>query len=649
MEFREIKKIVEENLKEKVTKVDLEGPRIVVYTNDIKFFIENNNITKNLASLLKKRIVIRPEIKDLLDPEETKKIIERVVPKEAGIKQIDFDPYFESVYIEAEKLGVVIGKHGDTMNEIIKETGWTPVVLRKPPIESDIVESVRRTVRGINIEDQKRINLVKKNEWKDLFEKGINIERQQILREIGYRIYRKPSAECDWVRIMPLGGAREVGRSCFLLKTPESNVLIDCGINVAAQKNNKFPDFRAADLAIDKLDAVIISHAHLDHCGFLPYLFKYGFRGPVYCTEPTRDLMTLLQLDALEVWSKENEEPPFSSSDVRELLKHTIPLEYNEVADITPDMRITLYDAGHILGSSIVHIHVGEGLHNIVYTGDIKFGDTKLLEAANTQFHRVETIIMESTYGGRYDVQPKRQDAEDNLIRIIRKNIERKSKVLIPVFSVGRSQEVMMILERCKNLDATIYLDGMIWEATSIHTAYPEYLKEQVRQRIFNGDNPFLSDKFRKVKDRNERSEIINSKEPAIILSTSGMMTGGPSVEYFKNLCTDEKNTLIFVGYQAEGSLGRTLQSGAKEIVTSENGKTKSFDVKMNITTVDGFSGHADRRQLLGYMKKVTPRPKRVLTVHGEKEKCINLAATLTELFHIEAISPQNFDGIRLV
>jgi len=648
MEFKDIKKTVEEKLKDKVTRVDLEGPRIVIYTEDINFFIENNEVTKSLASALRKKLIIRPEIKYLLDPEETRKVIEKVVPKEAGIKEIDFDPFFESVYIEAEKLGVVIGKHGETMNEIIKETRWTPVALRKPPVESDIVESVRRTVRGINIEDQKKINLVKKDEWKDLFEKGISIERQQILKEIGYRIYRKPNAECEWVRIMPLGGAREVGRSCFLLKTPESNVLLDCGINVASQKN-KFPDFRAADLAIDRLDSVIISHAHLDHCGFLPYLFKYGYKGPVYCTEPTRDLMTLLQLDALEIWSKENEDPPFSASDIREMLKHTIPLEYGEVADITPDMKITLYNAGHILGSSMVHIHVGEGLHNIVYSGDIKFGDTMLLEAANTQFHRVETFILESTYGGRYNVQPKRKDAEEHLIRIIKENIQRKSKVLIPVFSVGRSQEVMMVLEKYRNLDVPVFLDGMIWEATSIHTTYPEYLKEHVKERIFNGDNPFLSEKFLKVKDKNDRTDIINSKEPAIILSTAGMMTGGPSVEYFKNLCLDENNTIIFVGYQAEGSLGRTIQSGTREIPMSENGKTKNFEVKMNVATVDGFSGHADRRQLLGYIKKMTPRTKRVLTVHGEKEKCLNLASAITELFKIEASAPQNFDGIRLV
>ncbi|RLI89757.1 MAG: beta-CASP ribonuclease aCPSF1 [Candidatus Altiarchaeales archaeon] len=628
MEFSEIKKLIEKHApSEKIVRIDVEGPRIIIYTNDLSYFIENNSEVRKLAVTLKKRIVVRSSQDKLLDPENTKKIIESIIPKEANISSIFFDENSCEVYIEAEKLGLAIGKQGVFLDEIIKRTNWVPKLLRKPPIESDIVRSVRRI----------------------LYENSE--KRQKILRNVGRRIYRKAFAKCDWIRVTPLGGAREVGRSSILIQTPESRVLLDCGINPAAQGSDMYPDFRAAGLEIDKLDAVIISHAHLDHCGFLPYLYKYGYDGPVYCTEPTRDLMALLQLDAIEISERDERELPFSSKEIKEVIRHTITLDYGEVADITPDMRLTLYNAGHIIGSSIVHLHIGDGLHNIVYTGDFKFGDTRLLDPANYEFPRVETLIIESTYGGRYDIQPKRRDAEEELIKVIKETTARKGKVLIPVFAVGRSQEVMLVLEnmcRRENLDIPVYIEGMIWEATAVHASYPEYLKLPIRRRIFNGFNPFLAENFKRVKPK-DRNDIIESEESCVILATAGMMTGGPIIEYFKKLASDPKNTLTFVGYQAVGSLGRRIQNGLKEFVIEEDGKRRSIEIKLEVKTIDGFSGHADRRQLLGYAKKITPRPKRVITVHGEENKCINLASTLFEMFKFEPSVPRNLETIRLV
>jgi len=628
MEFKQIQAIVDETAPEgKISKVDVEGPKVILYTDDIAYFVENDNEVRNLASSLKKRIIVRSTPDALMEPEEAKKAITQIIPEEANIVDIEFDENFGEVRIEAEKLGLVIGKHGNTLDEITKKIKWTPKLLRKPPLQSETVRSIRKT----------------------LFDKSK--ERQKLLKNIGKKIYRKPDADCDWIRVTPLGGAQQVGRSSVLLQTPASNVLIDCGINVAAQDNDRFPDFRAVKLAISELDAVVISHAHLDHCGFVPYLYKYGYDGPIYCTEPTRDLMGLLVLDAVEIGVKGQNELPFGSKEVREMIKHTIPLEYGEVADITPDIHLTLYNAGHILGSSVCHFHIGEGLHNMVYTGDFKFGDTRLLEAANYEFPRVETLIMESTYGGRYDTQPKRRDAETVLLDSIKKTIARKGKVLIPVFSVGRSQEVMMVLEhaaRYGDLDVPVYLDGMIWEATAIHTSYPEYLKKHLKHRIFNGHNPFLVDNFEKVEHR-KRQDIIDSEDPCVILATSGMMTGGPSVEYFKAFAEDPKNMITFVGYQSEGSLGRRIQNGLNEIAVDDNGKTKGLKVKLGVKTVDGFSGHADRRQLLGYAKKINPKPKRALMMHGESSKTMNLAMTLYDMFGFEASAPKNLDSIRLI
>jgi len=628
MEFKEIQRIVEETAPPgKIVKVDVEGPKVILFTNDMPYFVDHGNEVRNLATSLKKRIIVRATPESVMDPVEAKKAIEEIIPPEANIVDIEFDENFQEVRIEAEKLGLVIGKHGDTLDQITRRIGWTPKLLRKPPLLSDTIRSVRKT----------------------LFDNGK--ERQKVLKSVGRKIYRKPDAECDWIRVTPLGGAQQVGRSCVLLQTPASNVLIDCGINVAAQDAERFPDFRAMKLAINELDAVVISHAHLDHCGFIPYLYKYGYDGPIYCTEPTRDLMALLVLDAVEIGAKGQNELPFGSKEIREMIKHTIPLEYQEVADITPDIHLTLYNAGHILGSSICHFHIGEGFHNMVYTGDFKFGDTRLLEAANFDFPRVETLIMESTYGGRYDTQPKRRDAEVVLTDTIKKTVDSGGKVLIPVFSVGRSQEVMMVLEnafRFGELEVPVYLDGMIWEATAIHTSYPEYLKKHLKHRIFNGYNPFLVDAFERVEHKN-RQNIIDSKDSCVILATSGMMTGGPSVEYFKALAEDERNTITFVGYQSEGSLGRRIQNGINEIAVDDNGKTRGIKVRIGVKTIDGFSGHADRRQLLGYAKKITPKPKRVIVMHGEANKAMNLAMTLYEMFGLESTAPKNLDSIRLI
>jgi KH/beta-lactamase-domain protein len=628
MEFKEIQRIVAETAPEgKIKKVDVEGPKVILYTNDLPYFVDKDDEVRNLATSLKKRIIVRSTAESAMDPVEARKEIERIIPEEANIVEVEFDEYFGEVRIEAEKLGLVIGKHGNTLDEITRRIRWTPKLLRKPPLQSETVRSIRKT----------------------LFENGK--ERQKILKNVGRKIYRKPDADCDWIRITPLGGAQQVGRSSFLLQTPASNVLIDCGINVAAQNSDRFPDFRAVKLAISELDAVVVSHAHLDHCGFVPYLYRYGYDGPIYCTEPTRDMMALLVLDAVEIGVKGQNELPFGSKEVREMIKHTIPLEYGEVADITPDIHLTLYNAGHILGSSICHFHIGEGLHNMVYTGDFKFGDTRLLEAANYEFPRAETLIIESTYGGRYDAQPKRRDAEALLIDTIKKTVARGGKVLVPVFSVGRSQEVMMVLEnayRFGELEVPVYLDGMIWEATAIHTSYPEYLKKNIKHRIFNGYNPFLVDAFERVEHK-KRQGIIDSPDPCVILATSGMMTGGPSVEYFKALAEDEKNMITFVGYQAEGSLGRRIQNGLSEVAVDDNGRTKGLKVRIGVETVDGFSGHADRRQLLGYAKKINPKPKRALIVHGEASKSMNLAMTLYDMFGFESTAPKNLDSIRLV
>jgi len=626
-----IRQAVKENIPESalVTKVDFEGSEIVLYSKNPRALTNGSSI-KDLAKVIRKRVVVRPDPSALTGEEEAEKKVEEIVPQDAGITNINFDPVFGEVIIEAEKPGLVIGKSGSTLNQIKAAIGWVPEVIRTPPIPSKIIKSIRQQIYSSSE------------------------ERKEILNKIGRRIHRSTmEKESSWIRVTALGGFREVGRSSMLVQTPESRVLVDCGVNVAAgDSENAYPYLNMPEFDIQQLDAVVITHAHLDHCGFVPFLYYMGYRGPVYCTAPTRDLMFLLHWDYLDVVEREGRDLPYPRKFVKELLKYVIPVEYGEVTDIAPDIRLTLHNAGHILGSSIAHFHIGEGLYNLAYTGDIKFERSRLLQPANVKFPRLESIIMESTYGGKKDTQPSRKKAEEYMVRVIKETLARGGKVLVPVFSVGRAQELMLVLEDYAEevLDGVpVYLDGMIWEATSIHTTYPEYLNIGLRKEIFHkGHNPFLSDIFKKVGGPQHRKEIIESDDPSVILATSGMLAGGPSVEYLKHLAEEKDNSLIFVGYQAEGSLGRRIQKGWKEVPMRENGKTKVTNVKLHIHTVEGFSGHSDRNQLLNYIKRLNPKPEKIMTCHGEESKCYELASALHKISKSETRAAMNMDAFRV-
>jgi len=636
--LKEIKEIIDQMVprEAKISDVEFEGPELVIYVKNPEVIMQDGDLIKNLAKILKKRISVRPDPEVLLPPERAEEMIKQLVPADAEITSISFDPSVGEVLIEAKKPGLVIGKNGETLRLITQKVRWAPKVIRTPPIQSQTIYSVRQILQ---------------TESRD---------RRKFLRQVGRNIYRKPELKSEWIRITGLGGFREVGRSALLLQTNESFVLVDFGVNVATLNDPKkaFPHFEAPEfryvLNEGLLDAIIITHAHLDHSGLLPYLFRFNlFDGPIYATPPTRDLMVLLQKDFIEIQQSNGIDPLYRPRDIKEVIKHTITLDYGEVRDIAPDLRLTLHNAGHILGSSIAHLHVGNGLHNVAVTGDFKFIPTRLFEPAASRFPRLETLVMESTYGASNDYQMPRDEAEKKLIEVIHQTIKRKGKVLIPAMAVGRAQEIMMVLEeyaRVGGIEVPIYLDGMIWEATAIHTAYPEYLSRHLRDQIFHeGYNPFLNPVFHSVANSKERQDIIDSGEPAIIIATSGMLVGGPSVEYFKQLAPDPRNSIIFVSYQAEGTLGRQIQRGLKEIpLIGEGGKTEAIRINMEVHTIDGFSGHADRRELISYIARVRPRPERVITVHGEPQKCLDLASSIHKKFGISTRAPNNLDAIRL-
>lgn len=613
-----------------ISRIEFEGPNIAVYTKRPEILIEQNYIVADIVNALHKRIVIRSDPSARLSEKESLKEIQRIIPKDAEVTSITFDPTVGEVIIEAKKPGVVIGKDGAKLEEIIKTTRWRLRVLRSPPLSSKMITKIRH------------------------FMHSESKTRGEILRKIGERIFRPNVFKTTALTMTALGGFQEVGRSAILVQTDESRVLLDCGIKPGFTDTNRaYPRLNVGDFDLELIDAVVISHAHLDHSGFLPFLYKYGYDGPVYCSEPTTNLMTLLQLDNLDVLSREGRPPPYDQKDVRKTVIHSIPLKYGIVTDIAPNIRLTLHNAGHILGSSIIHLHIGEGIHNIIYTGDFKFGPTMLLESANTKFPRVETLIVESTYGASQDVMPQRKMAEEGLVSVINETVEKGGKTLIPVPAVGRSQEIMLVLNRyiTQGLlkEVPVYIEGMISEATAIHTAYPEYLDKKARDQIlYQGENPFQSDYFTIVEHPKNRAGVIEG-EPCVILATSGMLEGGPSVDYFKNLASDERNSLVFVSYQIDGTLGSKVRRGRPDVqMLDTDGKMRVFRVGLRVESVDGFSGHSDRKQIINYVGKVYPRPERVIVNHGEKTKCLEVAGALHKIYKVDTCAPRNLETIRL-
>ncbi len=625
-----IKEILKNLPENKIHDVNFEAANIVLYTKDKDFFLNNDGAIKRVVNNIKKRVELRPDPSITMGMEESKKVILSLISEEAGVDQVIFDQQRSRVIIEAEKPGLAIGKQGSILREIRMKTFWVPLIRRKPAIRSKLIENIRAV-------------LYQNSDY-----------RRKFLDKVGHRIYDGWIREKknEWIRLTYLGSGRQVGRSCIFLQTPESRVLLDCGIDVASV-DKPYPYLDVPEFKIDELDAVILSHAHIDHCGFIPYLFKYGYRGPVYCTEPTRDVSALLMLDYIKIQRAEGLEPIYTSEEIRELVKHTITLEYEEVSDITPDLRITLYNAGHTLGSAMVHLHVGNGLHNILYSGDQKYGKTLLLEPAVTSFPRLETLMLESTYGGKENIMPHRHETDEELMRIIKDTIERNGKVLIPTLGVGRAQEVMLAIEAMvregKMSPVPVYIDGMVWDVTAIHTAYPEYLNGSIRKLIFHKDqNPFLNEIFKRVGSQKERMDIIENTGACIILATSGMLTGGPSVEYLKHLCDNPKHSLGFVNYQGEGSLGRRIQRGEREFSFSNGGKQEILQIKMEVYTVEGFSGHSSRSQLMNFVAKCEPKPKKIIVNHGENSRCLDIASSIHKNFRIETVAPRNLETVRV-
>jgi len=615
-----------------VTKIDYEGPRIALYTTSPRYLMEHNEIISNLVNVIKKRIVVRTDESIRKLEEDARKILTQCIPKEANLQGTFFDTATGEVSVEVKRPWL-LQKNAEDFNhaEVTEKTGWKLRVRKATTNPSS-------TIQAINY------NL-----------KISSADRGKQLKQVGEKIFRPRLTQKSEVSLLTLGGFGQVGRSCMLLTTPDSKILIDCGINPGARSPmDSFPRLDWLNITLDDLDAVVIGHAHLDHTGFLPVLCKYGYKGPIYCTEPTLPMMNLIQLDAIKVASAQGRTPMYADRDVKQIMKQAITIPYGTVTDISPDIKLVLANAGHILGSALCHFHIGNGDHNFVYSGDIKFAKSILFESASWNFPRVETLLIESTYGAKEDIQASRQEVESSFLKSVNSILKDGGKVLIPIPAVGRAQEIMMVIDQYMKsgemVEAPVFYEGMIAEASAIHEAYPEYLARELKQRILEtDDNPFDSEYFTNVEHPDAREEPLREGTPCIIIATSGMLEGGPVLEYFKNIAPDKRNKILFVSYQVNGTLGRRVLEGAKQVsLIGREGKVEVVTIECGIERLDGFSGHSDYNQLISFVHKLRPKLRRVLVNHGERRKSENLSMSIRRMLRIPTHYPQIQEAIKL-
>ncbi len=615
-----------------VTKIEYEGPRIALYTNTPRYLMENNEIISNLVNVIKKRIVVRTDESIRKSEEEARQILTQLIPKDADLQSTFFDTATGEVSLEAKRPWL-LHRNAQEFNhpEVTEKIGWKLRIRKATTNPSSTIQTINYNL------------------------KISSADRSKQLRQIGDEIFRPRLTQKSEVSLFTLGGFGQVGRSCMLLTTSESKILIDCGINPGARTpSESFPRLDWINITLDDLDAVVIGHAHLDHTGFLPVLCKYGYKGPIYCTEPTLPMMNLIQLDAIKVASAQGRTPMYSDRDVKQIMRQAITLPYGTVTDISPDIKLVLANAGHILGSALCHFHIGNGDHNFVYSGDIKFAKSILFEAASWNFPRVETLLIESTYGAKEDIQPSRQEVESAFINAINNTLTDGGKILIPIPAVGRAQEIMMVIDHYMKsgemVEASVFTEGMISEASSIHEAYPEYLARELRQKILEtDDNPFDSEYFTNVEHPDAREEPLRDGSPCIILATSGMLEGGPVLEYLKNIAPDKKNKILFVSYQVNGTLGRRVLDGSKQVsLMGKEGKVQVVNINCGIEKLDGFSGHSDYNQLISFVHKLRPKLRRVLVNHGERRKSENLSMSIRRMFRVSSHYPQIQEAIKL-
>jgi predicted metal-dependent RNase len=413
-----------------------------------------------------------------------------------------------------------------------------------------------------------------------------------------------------------LGGASEVGGSCILVKLSNKNILLDCGIR---QSNSKdpLPDFKTIQ---DKggVDTIIISHAHMDHIGSLPIISKEYPYAKIYTNKMTKDLMKVLLHDSLKIMNnREQEIPLYAEADVQNMMDRVVAVNYMREIEISQNIKLTFYIAGHIAGASCVYITTEEG--SIFYSGDFSIFSQKTVEGLKVPKLRPDVAIFETTYGDR--LHSNREVEEQRLLDFIKKCEANKGKMLIPAFALGRSQEILLIIKKALNKklikNIKVYVDGMIKDINRVYKLNPLYLKNSLGKKILRGIEPFYDDNIIPVDSRKIREKILKEDESSVIVSSSGMLTGGYSQYYAEKIASMENGYIVITGYQDEESPGRKLLNLLEEDEKNLEINGKIIPVKCTVEKV-GLSAHSDKSEIKSLINLLTPS--NVFMVHGNEE-----------------------------
>ncbi|MHC1719562.1 MAG: MBL fold metallo-hydrolase RNA specificity domain-containing protein [Clostridiaceae bacterium] len=469
-----------------------------------------------------------------------------------------------------------------------------------------------------------------------------------------------------------LGAAMSVTGTCFLVTTDKYKFLLDCGqfqgSKILAKLN--FGDFGFDPAAIDFL---ILSHAHIDHCGRIPLLTNRGFRGKIYCTDATGDLVGIMLKDSGYIQEKEAEwenkralrsgrplvEPLFTVDDATESLHYLSPVLYDQMVDINPDIKLRFRDAGHILGAAIVELWILEGAKGVkvVFSGDLGMKNKPILRDP-TIIEETDYLIMEATYGDRLHESGK--ESLEQFIQIILKTIKRGGTVVIPSFAVGRTQELIyelnMYYEKDQEFkrvmsDIMVYVDSpMATSATEVFRGNAQDFDDETREYILKGDNPLDFKNLKFTRSVEESKQLNFMDEPKIIISASGMCDAGRIKHHLKNNLWNEKSSIIIVGYQAEGTLGRSLVDGAKNVTIFGD----RIHVNAEVYDLEGFSAHADKDELLEWLSGFKKLTRKIFLVHGEEGAKEAFAKTVKQTLGydcivVEDVSEYNLEeGVRI-
>ncbi len=418
-----------------------------------------------------------------------------------------------------------------------------------------------------------------------------------------------------------------------MISTEKTKILLDAGIKLGTVEEHPMMH----DSILNEIEGIFISHAHLDHIGYLPHIYSAGYKGIIYSTKPTMELTNVLISDYMRI----SEPKDVTKEGLTRLGKSYKICEFNEEVKIK-DLTLKFIHSGHIVGSSM--ISVSDGKSTLIYSGDINLTKTKLLEGADIKNLNAKTLIIESTYGAKKDVFPREGVVAQHALKSIKETIALGGKVIIPSFAVGRAQEILLMLDDYMNSGlipkVPIYVDGMINKAMRIHRHNVIYCRKELQSRILMSDyDPFKSDNFIPVESKQQRAKAVTEDTSSIIVTTSGMLTGGPVIYYLSKLGGNSTNKVILVGYQAEGTPGRALQDGAKRL-RLDNGRV-TVDIKL-VVDAQHLSAHADRPQLEALIKKVNGL-KNVFIMHGEKSKSEELREGIANKYR--AIVPKNLES----